>query len=190
MTTIVYQYQPPPHDRRLHRWLGDNPGPVTFVADTSPRRPELLHVLTRIADGTLDRLVAPRLADLGFTARRLADFLNDCRSHNVAVVSLKECFNLSDDHGVKLATFLAGVAQDERGVQGERQRDGIKQAKAAGRRWGGRPVGTRVRVSCESERRIITMLAEGKPIREIAQAVALSVRTVYRVIAKQDSTNG
>jgi DNA invertase Pin-like site-specific DNA recombinase len=187
MTTVVYQYQPQPN-RRLDRWLTENPGEVSFVADADPRRPELLHILTGIAGGTFDRLVVPRLGDLGLTARRLADFLNDCRRHNVTVVSVKECFNLSDDHGVKMATFLAGVAQDERDVQGERQRGGIERAKAAGRRWGGRHVGTRVRVSPEREAQITKMFGERKPIREIAEAVALSIRTVYRAIANLDAT--
>jgi DNA invertase Pin-like site-specific DNA recombinase len=120
-------------------------------------------------------------------ARRLADFLTDCRSHGVTVVSVQECFNLSDDNGVKLAVSLARVAQNEREVEQERQRIGIAGAKAAGRRWGGRPTGTRVRVSVECEQRIHTMLTEGKTIPEIAQAVTLSVRTVYRVIAKTDA---
>lgn len=193
MKITAYLYDPDESaNRRLRRWLGEHPAEVTFVADTGPSRPQLLHILSEIDGGTLERLAVARLADLGMSARRLAAFLLDCRTRGVAVVSMRESFDLTTEQGRKLAAFLGAVAEGERAAWRSLQRDGIERARAEGRRVGGRPTGTRVRVTDAVERRINALFAAGTPVAEIAgdAAVRVSVRTVYRVIANRDGSRG
>jgi len=193
MPTAVYLFQPQPKaEKKLRRWLAGHPDTITTFIDVDGRRPLLVDLLTALEGGGFDRVVVAKLDDLGMTACRLAAFLGDCRSRKVTLVSARECFDLMTTEGEKLATFLLNVAQADRKARDDRQREGIKQARAAGRCWGGRAVGTRIRVSEAVERRINELFDAGTPVAEIVndEGVQVSLRTVYRVIAKRDGVRG
>jgi DNA invertase Pin-like site-specific DNA recombinase len=193
MPTAVYCFRTrPKDDKKVRRWLADHPDEVMTFCDHDISRPQLRGLMAEIDAGGFDRLVVTELADLGMTAQCLTAFLADCRSRNVTLVSLRESFNLMTPNGQKLACFLAQVGHADREVRDDRQRDGINQARAAGRCWGGRPVGTRIRVSEAVEQRINELFAAGMPVAEIAKddGVQVSLRTVYRVIAKRDGVQG
>ena len=100
--------------------------------------------------------------------------------------------DLTTGQGRKLAAFLGAVAEGERAAWRSLQRDGIERARAAGRRVGGRPTGTRVRVTEAVEQRINALFPAGTPVAEIAgdAEVRVPVRTVCRVIANRDGCRG
>lgn len=191
MKTALYRYRPQPtDDKKTTKLFSSITGEVTTFTDADPGRPELIALLTGVEDGSLDRVVVARLGELGMSARRLALFLEDCRARDVRVVSAHENFDLMTAEGAKLAAFLAGVTRDERVAQGERQSEGIARAKAAGRTWGGRPAGTRIKVSPEVERSIEELFAAGTSVKGIAAQVQVSVRTVYRYIDQSAARRG
>ena len=80
------------------------------------------------------------------------------------------------------ARILASVAEFENEVRSERIRAGQEAARARGKRWGGRKLGTRVRLTPEKERTALRLYEAGEPITEIAKAVDLSRPTIYRVL--------
>jgi DNA invertase Pin-like site-specific DNA recombinase len=68
-----------------------------------------------------------------------------------------------------------------------RQLAGIAKAQAEGKRWGGRKVGTRVRLTMEKERLIHQLHGEGKPVTAMARLVGLTRKTVYRALENLDA---
>ena len=97
-------------------------------------------------------------------------------------MSLREGFDLSTPAGRLMAGVLASVAAYETEVRKERQLAGIARAREAGVRWGGRKVGTRIKVTAEKEALVKQLHGENKPVAAIARLVGLSRKTVYKVI--------
>jgi DNA invertase Pin-like site-specific DNA recombinase len=85
-----------------------------------------------------------------------------------------------------MAGVLASVAAYETEVRKERQLAGIAKAKAEGKSWGGRKVGTRVRLTVEKEKLIRQLHTEGQPVAAIARLVGLTRKTVYKAIRQQE----
>jgi DNA invertase Pin-like site-specific DNA recombinase len=77
--------------------------------------------------------------------------------------------------GKLMLNVLGSVAQFEREMMLERQRDGIAKAKAQGKYKGRKPTAQAKR----SE--VVAMLAEGRSKRDVAMALGISERSVYRV---------
>lgn len=61
-------------------------------------------------------------------------------------------------------------------------RAGIAAARAEGKRWGGRKVGTRIKVTEEKEAAAHRLKADKMPITKIALTLGLTRRTVYRIL--------
>ena len=60
-------------------------------------------------------------------------------------------------------------------------------ARAKGKKWGGRKVGTRIKVTEAKEKIIRQMKREGRPITEIARTVEVSRQTIYAVLARKEA---
>ncbi len=99
-------------------------------------------------------------------------------------MSLREGFDLGTPAGRLMAGVLASVAAYETEVRKERQLAGIAKAQAEGKTWGGRRVGTRVRLTEEKENLIQQLHAEGKRITAIARMVGLTRKTVYVAVRR------
>lgn len=80
-----------------------------------------------------------------------------------------------------------GRATYETEVRKERQLVGIARAKADGKTWGGRKVGTRLRLTEEKEAVIRQLHGEGKAVASIARTVGLTRKTIYRALARAGS---
>jgi DNA invertase Pin-like site-specific DNA recombinase len=74
-----------------------------------------------------------------------------------------------------MLNVLGSVAQFEREMMLERQRDGIAKAKAQGKYKGRKPTAQAKKVE------VAAMLAEGRSKRDVAMALGISERSVYRV---------
>ncbi|SHL33416.1 Resolvase, N terminal domain [Roseovarius marisflavi] len=75
-----------------------------------------------------------------------------------------------------MLNVLGSVAQFEREMMLERQREGIAKAKALGKYKGRRPTAR------EKAPEIRQMVAQGVSKREVAEALSVSERSVYRVL--------
>lgn len=133
--------------------------------------------------GEVDRIVVWRLDRLGRTSSGLTQLFDELRRLGVALVSVREGFDLATPAGAMVATILASVAQHETEVRGERQAAGIAAAKAAGKRWGGRKKGARWKVTPELERQVRRLRTAGESVAAITRATGLSRPTVAGLLA-------
>ncbi len=139
------------------------------------KRPQLQAMLEFIREG--DTL---HVHDISRLARNLEDLLSLVRlltGKGVEVKFIKENLHFTGDATnpmqVLMLNMLGAVYQFERSLLLERQREGIKIAKEAGKYKGGKP-----RVDNEA---VLKLLAEGKSIRKTAELLEIGVSTVQRV---------
>lgn len=173
----------------LERWAKAYASDVEVVWYTdkasgwSMERPAWRELEAAYRTGVVDRIVVWRLDRLGRTSSGLTSLFDELRRLGVALVSVREGFDLATPAGAMVATILASVAQHETEVRRERQAAGIAAAKAQGKTWGGRKPGTRWKVTPELERVVLKLKRDGEPIAAIARATRLSRPTIYALLA-------
>lgn len=171
----------------LECWAKAQSEPVKFYTDHATGknmdRPGWQKLETAISLGKISAVICWRIDRLGRTAKFLAALFHDLQTRKVNLISLKEGINLSTPAGRMLAVCLAGMAQFETEVRGERVAAGLAVARAKGKKFGGSIAGVRKKVKPAQERAIRSMKAAGEPITVIAQTVKLSRPTIYSVLA-------
>ena len=124
-----------------------------------------------------DVLVATKLDRL---ARSVADLMEIIRILEEKAVGLR-ILNLGMDTqtptGKLMLTVLGGVAQFEREMMLERQREGVIKAKAAGKYKGRKPLPDNLR------QEVVRLATEKTPKRNIALKLNIGEATVYRILA-------
>lgn len=136
------------------------------------QRPQLAAVLDFVRDG--DVLVVTKLDRL---ARSMADLMDITRRLDAKGVSLRIlAMNLdtSTPTGKLMMNVLGSVAQFEREMMLERQREGIAKAKAAGKYRG--------RQATIDTAKIRELVALGIPKAKIAKQMGISRDSVYRAL--------
>lgn len=139
-------------------------------------RPALNALIEYVREG--DTVV---VHDISRMARNLEDLLQLVKAFNkrgVAVRFNKEGLSFTGEANPMqelMLSMLGAVYQFERSMMLERQREGIQQAKAAGKYKGGK-----ARVDAESIREALT---SGLSIRKAAEFLGVGISTVQRVKA-------
>ncbi len=157
----------------------------TFTGKTLDR-PAWSKLWAGVLRGEYSRVVVWRLDRLGRTAREVIPMLDELQRRNVALVSIREGFDLSTPGGRLFAGMLASFAQYETEVRSERQLSGIAAAKERGVKFGrpkgeGGTPGKRIKVTPEQEK-LIRDMERGWTVAAIARATGLSRPTVYSVL--------
>ena len=140
------------------------------------KRPALQQLIEYVREG--DTVV---VHDISRMARNLEDLLSLVKMFNakgVAVLFDKEKLSFTGEDSPMqqlMLSMLGAVYQFERSMILERQREGIQQAKAAGKYKGGKP-----RVNTEA---IKAALESGMSIRKVAESLNVGISTVQRVKA-------
>src|SRR4051812_49097991 len=129
-----------------------------------------------------DTVVVWRLDRLGRTCKGLSALFDQFHRDKITLVSLKEGIDLSKPAGRMIANVLASVAQFETELRVERVLAGQAAARKAGKTWGGRKVGTRIKVTEEKERTIKQLHHGGESISAIARQTGVSRPTVYKTL--------
>lgn len=170
----------------LNAWAEQQSEPVVFYRDSftgkTMDRPGWSKLQEAIESGKVSAVVCWRLDRLGRTAKGLTALFDDLRSRKVNLVSLKDGIDLGTAAGRMMANVLASIAQFETEVRAERVLAGQQAARKAGKAWGGRKAGTRVRVTEEKEKSVLSMFKDGQSISAIARQLSLSRPTIYRVL--------
>lgn len=151
---------------------------------TTMDRPGLERLLSDVRAGKIKKVIVWRLDRLGRTAKGLLTLLDELQTLGIGFVSLREGFDLGTPAGRLMAGVLASVAAYETEVRKERQLAGIAKAKSEGKEWGGRKIGTRVRLTHEKEALIKQLRGERKSVASIARLVGLTRKTVYKAIKR------
>lgn len=134
-------------------------------------RTGLSALLSFVREG--DTVVVFAIDRLGRNTIDVLDTVERLNDQGVSLVSLREGFDLTSDHGKLLLTMLAGLAELERKNIKARQLEGIKRAKSIGK-----PLGRPKNVCYETIRRWRS--ENSASISETSRHFGISTATVKR----------
>jgi DNA invertase Pin-like site-specific DNA recombinase len=142
-------------------------------------REQLATALDFVRDG--DVLVVTKLDRLARSVSHLLDVSARLKAKGAALRILDLAIDTSTATGELLLTMVGAIAQFERAIMLERQREGIAKAKAEGKYRGRKPTaqakGAEVR----------ELAAEGVRPDEIAKRLGISRASAYRLLAQESS---
>ncbi len=139
------------------------------------KRLELASALDYVRDG--DTLVVAKLDRLARSTAHLLEIVETLEGKGAALHVLNLNLDTGTPTGRLMLTVLGGIAQFEREIMLERQREGIAKAKAEGKYKGRQPT---ARAKADDMRRLSN---EGRTRKEIAATLGVSERSVYRVLS-------
>lgn len=141
---------------------------------------KLAEVLDFIREG--DVLIVTKLDRLARSVAHLLDILDVLHSKGASLRILGLGIDTATPTGKLMLTVLGAVAEFERGIMLERQREGIAKAKAEGKYKGRKP--TAVAKSDE----VMALHAAGVGATAIAQRLEIGRASVYRILGTQPQT--
>jgi DNA invertase Pin-like site-specific DNA recombinase len=124
-----------------------------------------------------DVFVVTKLDRLARSVADLMGILQALERKRVGVRILNLGMDSQTPTGKLMLTVLGGVAQFEREMMLERQREGVAKAKSAGKYKGRKPVAP------ERRQEVLRLAAQGTPKASIARQLGLGEATVYRILA-------
>ena len=143
------------------------------MTGTKRDRPELNKLLAHVAEG--DTVIVESLSRLGRSTKDLIELVELLKEKGVQLVSLKEQIDTSTPTGKLLFTLMSALAQFERDVIAERTKEGLKAARARGRK-GGRP-----RCDPHKLRQALKLYEAGQhTVAEIEKLTGVKRATLYR----------
>ena len=145
------------------------------MSGTKRDRPELNKMLAHVTAG--DTIVVESLSRLGRSTKDLIELVELLGQKQVQLVSLKESIDTSTPTGKLLFTLMSAMAQFERDVIAERTQEGLKAARARGRK-GGRP-------RCDSRKlqQAVKLYDAGQhSVKEIEELTGIKKATLYRAL--------
>jgi len=144
------------------------------VSSVAAKRRELETAFDFLREG--DALVVTRLDRLARSVANFVEISQRLEHKKVALRVLAMGLDTGNASGRLMLNVLSSVAQFEREVMLERQREGIAKAKAAGKYKGRAP--TAQRQSSE----VLRLKGEGLPPSEIAARLQIGRSSVYRIL--------
>src|SRR6056297_3063825 len=139
-------------------------------------RESLTGAMSFCRDG--DTLVVTKLDRLARSVRHLGEIIEELESKNVGLRILDLGLDTSNATGKLMLNVLGSVAQFEREMMLERQREGIAKAKAEGKYKGRKPT---ARQKAPEIRRLVS---EGVSKRDVSRKLGVSERSVHRVMSE------
>jgi len=146
-------------------------------------RPQLHAALDYARDG--DTLVVTKLDRLARSARHLLELLDVLEAKGVALRILNfggDAVDTRSATGRLMLNMFAAMAQFEREIMLERQREGIAKAKAEGKYKGRAPT---ARAKAEDA---VRLFRQGKRVAHIAKELGIGRGSVYRELEAAGST--
>ena len=141
-------------------------------------RQELDATIKSLREG--DKLVVAKLDRLARSVRHLGELLETLDSKGAGLVILSmggQSVDTTTATGRMMLNVMASVAQFEREMMLERQREGIAKAKAEGKYTGRKPTAMAKAPSVKA------LLAAGMSKSEVAEQVGISRASLYRILS-------
>ena len=145
-------------------------------------REQLAEALRFLREG--DTLIVTKLDRLARSVRHLHDLLDTISTKGASLRILDMGIDTSTATGKLLLTVLGGIAEFERQIMLERQREGIAKAKAQGKYKGRKPTAK------AKAGEVKALHSEGLGATQIAQRLGIGRASVYRVLAAESATEG
>lgn len=144
------------------------------VSSVDTKRPEMERALDYVREG--DTLVVTKLDRLARSMANLVDITSKLKAKGVELRVLALNLDTGTATGKLMLNLLGSVAEFERELMLERQREGIAKAKAEGKYKGRAPT---ARAKAEEVKR---MKAEGKTADAIVAELGVSRSSVFRIL--------
>lgn len=137
-------------------------------------RHKMVEAIEYLRDG--DTLVVTKLDRLARSVANLMELLEVIQVKGASLRILSMGIDTGTATGKLMLTILGGVAEFERSIMLERQREGIAKAKAAGKYKGRKPT-ARAKAA-----EVLTLREEGVGATEIARKLGIGRASVYRIL--------
>ncbi|WP_192255021.1 recombinase family protein [Mesorhizobium silamurunense] len=144
------------------------------LSSVAATRPELERTLDYVREG--DTLIVTKLDRLARSVADLVEITARLRAKSVALRILAMNLDTGTPTGKLMLNLLGSIAEFERELMLERQREGIAKAKAEGKYKGRAP--TAQRKAAE----VIRLKAEGKTGDAIAEELGIGRASVFRIL--------
>lgn len=135
-----------------------------------------------VLTGSIAKLIVWRMDCLPLTAAETVGVLQHLRKQRIAFLSDCERFNTASATGELAERLLETVIQHDTLQRLERQKASLAEAEVNAPRKPGRPHGSYTKATLVKRAAVKDLLAAGKRVREIADIVGLSTRTIYAIL--------
>ena len=126
-----------------------------------------------------DTLVVTKLDRLARSVAHLLELLGEIEAKGASLRILDMSIDTGTPNGRLMLNILGSVAQFEREIMLERQREGIAKAKAAGKYKGRKPTAK------AKAKEVLELHAEGVGATEIAKRLGIGRASVYRILKEE-----
>ena len=145
------------------------------ISGSKHSRPELNRLMADAKRRKFDAVVVYRFDRFARSTRHLVNALAEFNALGIQFISMHEGIDTSTPNGRLVFGIFASIAEFERDLIRERVRSGIANRKAKGLRTGRRPANIDLD-------RLRQLRAEGKTVRDIAQALGHSRSLVHKTL--------
>lgn len=143
-------------------------------ASSVDTRIQLQSAIEFIREG--DVLVVTKLDRLARSVLDLMKIIKELENKKVGLRILNLGMDTNTPTGKLMLTILGGIAQFEREIMLERQREGISKAKAEGKYKGRKSIQSEIRLD------VLSLVTSGESKAKIAKQFRIGEATVYRII--------
>ncbi|MCO7127411.1 recombinase family protein [Sporolactobacillus shoreicorticis] len=148
------------------------------MTGTKADRPQLNRLKDKLRPG--DVVVVESFSRLGRSTKDLIELVGYFEEKHVKLNSIKESFDTSTPQGRLMMTVFQAFSQFERDLIVERTKEGLKSARARGRK-GGRP-----KVNSRDINRAVNLYrSEQYSVKEIVEMTGISRATLYRYLNQE-----
>ena len=140
-------------------------------------RPELNQMLDYVRSG--DTVVICKIDRIARSTKHLLDIVEQLQEKNVSLRILNIQLDTSTPNGKLMLTMLGAIAEFERELMLERQREGIEKANQAGKYKGRKPTAR------AKSKEILELAAAGATRQSIADQLGIGIASVYRVLRER-----
>ncbi|WP_170550621.1 recombinase family protein [Ruegeria atlantica] len=142
-------------------------------------RERLAEALDYVREG--DTLIVTRLDRLARSVPHLLEILDKLTTKGATLRILGMGIDTSTPTGKLMLTVLGGIAEFEREIMLERQREGIAKAKAAGKYKGRKPT------AMARSKEVLELHGAGTGATEISKRLGIGRASVYRILSTKTS---
>lgn len=150
------------------------------LSSVTATRPQLVAALKYVRKG--DILVVTKLDRLARSVADLVDIQKQLAEKAVSLRILAMNLDTATPTGKLMVNLLGSIAEFERELMLERQREGIAKAKAEGKYAGRQPTARRKAAD------VMRLRAEGKSASDIVEMLGISRASVFRIISEAGQT--
>lgn len=147
------------------------------ISGIKEHRPALDDLLSRLREG--DSVTVLSFDRLARSTKQLLALSEKLNAMGVDLISIKENIDTTSPQGKLIFSILASIAEFQRSIIKEAQREGIEAAKKRGKTFG------RPKVKNETLDAAIALYLNGTSVRDIEKTVSISRGTLYKELKRR-----